>query len=189
MSDTNPSLPADALEEPVMAPVVDESSSDEMGGGQQLDPVAQAAVEVAQWKDVALRAAAELENYRKRMAREMQDAVRFANGGLLESLLPVLDNFDYGLQAAKAENEGSTLFVGFSMVLKQMQDFLKDQGVEEISASVPFDPNLHEAMSQVPHETVPEGGIVTMVRRGYKLRDRLLRPASVILSSGPSTQV
>jgi molecular chaperone GrpE len=150
------------------------------------DPLDAALMEVAQWKDAALRAAAELDNYRKRMAREMQEAARYGNAGLLESLLPILDNFDYGLQAARQENEKSNLFIGLSMVLKQIQDFLRDQGVEEIPVSGPFDPNLHDAVTQQPHDSIPEGAIITQTRKGYKLRDRLLRPSSVILSSGPA---
>jgi molecular chaperone GrpE len=72
------------------------------------------------------------------------------------------------------------------MVLKQIQDFLRDQGVEEIPVSGPFDPNLHDAVTQQPHDSLPEGAIITQTRKGYKLRDRLLRPSSVILSSGPA---
>jgi molecular chaperone GrpE len=150
------------------------------------DPLDAALMEAAQWKDAALRAAAELDNYRKRMAREMQEAARYGNAGLLESLLPILDNFDYGLQAARQENEKSNLFIGLNMVLKQIQDFLRDQGVEEIPVSGPFDPNLHDAVTQQPHDSIPEGAIITQTRKGYKLRDRLLRPSSVILSSGPA---
>lgn len=150
------------------------------------DPLNQALMEAAQWKEVALRTAAELDNYRKRMAREMQDAARYANAGLLESLLPILDNFEYGLTAAKAENEKSNLYIGLSMVLKQVQDFLRDQGADEIVASGKFDPNVHEAMTQQPSDTVPEGNIIYQTRKGYRLRDRLLRPASVVLSSGPA---
>jgi molecular chaperone GrpE len=152
---------------------------------QDIDPLNQALTEAAQWKEVAMRTAAELDNYRKRMAREMQDSARFANAGLLESLLPILDNFEYGLQAAKAESEKSNLYVGLSMVLKQIQDFLRDQGVEEITATGVFDPNLHEAMNQQPSDKVPEGRILYQTRKGYRLRDRLIRPASVVLSSGP----
>ncbi len=152
----------------------------------ETDPLSQALMEAAQWKEVAMRSAAELDNYRKRMAREMQDNARYATAGLLESLLPILDNFDYGLTAAKAENEKSNIYIGLSMVLKQIQDFLRDQGVEEINASGKFDPNLHEAMTQQPSDTVPEGHTIYQSRKGYKLRDRLLRPASVVLSSGPA---
>ena len=149
------------------------------------DPLNQALMEPAQWKEVSLRTAAELDNYRKRMPREMQDSARFANAGLLESLLPILDNFDYGLTAAKAESEKSNIYVGLSMVLKQVHDFLRDQGVEEVSIAGAFDPNVHEAVTQQPSADVPEGSIIYQTRKGYRLRDRLLRPASVVLSSGP----
>lgn len=152
------------------------------------DPLNQALMEAAQWKDAAHRAAAELDNYRKRTARDLQETVKYANANLLESLLPVLDNFDYGMAAAKAEAEGSNLYIGLNMVLRQVQDFLKDNGVEEISAvGSAFDPNLHEAVSQQPSPSVKEGTVLSQTRKGYKLRDRLLRPASVIVSSGPAT--
>jgi molecular chaperone GrpE len=142
--------------------------------------------EAAYWKDFATRSVAELENFRKRMAKEKQDAVRFANGSLLETLLPILDNFDFGLQAAKQENEQSTIFVGMSMVYKQLQEFLRDQGVEEIPCvGAAFDPNVQEAVSQQPTADVPEGQVVAQVRRGYRLRERLLRPASVVVACAP----
>ncbi len=152
------------------------------------DPLNQALMEAAQWKDAAHRAAAELDNYRKRTARDLQETVKYANANLLESLLPVLDNFDYGMAAAKAESEGSNLYIGLSMVLRQVQDFLKDNGVEEIAAvGSAFDPHPHEAVSQQPSPSVPEGTVLSQTRKGYKLRDRLLRPASVIVSSGTAT--
>jgi molecular chaperone GrpE len=170
VDDDLPTTPPDAAEAPE----------------QPTDPLSSALLEAAQWKEVALRTAAELDNYRKRMAREMQDAVRFGNAGLLESLFPILDNFEYGLNAAKAESERSNIYIGLSMVMKQIQDFLRDQGVEEISAGANFDPNIHEAMSQQPSDTVPEGGVLYQTRKGYRLRDRMLRPVSVVLSSGPA---
>lgn len=152
------------------------------------DPLAQAQQEAGYWKDVAMRAAAELENYRKRVARDMQEAAKFANSALLEQLLPILDNFDYGMQAAKQENEGSNLYIGLTMVLKQIQDFLTGQGVQEIPAvGLPFDPNVHEAVSQQASEDTPEGIVLHQMRKGYRLRERLLRPSTVIVSSGPQT--
>jgi len=182
MSQTHPSPDSSLSPDPaeaVPAEMIDDEEET------QNDPLSAALMEVAQWKEVALRSAAELDNYRKRMAREMQDAARYANAGLLEALLPVLDNFDYGLQAAKAENEDSIIFIGMSMVLKQMQDFLREQGVEEVAAAGAFDPNVHEAMTQTPSDDVPEGQILYQTRKGYRLRDRLLRPASVVVSAGP----
>ncbi|MES2469479.1 MAG: nucleotide exchange factor GrpE [Verrucomicrobiota bacterium] len=181
---SEPTSPTDPLN-----PSEDLDVNDFSGAESEPDPLNQALMEAAQWKDAAHRAAAELDNFRKRTARDLQETVKYANAGLLESLLPVLDNFDYGMAAAKAESEGSNLYVGLSMVLRQVQDFLKDNGVEEISAvGLPFDPNLHEAVSQQPNDTVAEGTVISQTRRGYKLRDRLLRPASVIVSSGPAAK-
>ena len=181
---SEPTSPTDPLK-----PSEDLDVNDFSGAEAEPDPLNQALIEAAQWKDAAHRAAAELDNFRKRTARDLQETVKYANAGLLDSLLPVLDNFDYGMAAAKAESEGSNLYVGLSMVLRQVQDFLKDNGVEEISAvGMPFDPNLHEAVSQQPADTVAEGTVISQTRRGYKLRDRLLRPASVIVSSGPAAK-
>jgi molecular chaperone GrpE len=153
--------------------------------GEPIDPVAIALAEIEKWRDLALRSQADLDNYRKRMAREKTDAILYANVSLLNSLLPVLDNFEMGLQAARQENEGGVIYQGFLMVRKQIEDFLAEQGVRPIPASGPFDPNQHEAVTQLHSDTVPEGEIVTELRRGYRLNDRLLRAANVIISKGP----
>lgn len=152
-----------------------------------LDPVTQLEQEVARWKDLAYRSQAELDNFRKRSAREAQDTRAYANASLLISLFPILDNFDMGLEAARAESEKSMIFMGMSMVSRQLQDFLRESGVQEIeSQGKTFDPNLHEAVSQEASASVPEGTVIRVTRRGYKLKDRLLRAASVIVSSGPA---
>ena len=106
-------------------------------------------LEAAKWKDQAIRTAAELDNFRKRMSREKLDAVRYGNQSLLEELLPVLDNFDMGMQAA-AQEEGSMLFMGMQMIHKQLDEFLSSQNVEEIPTEVggDFDPKVHEALGQ-----------------------------------------
>lgn len=142
--------------------------------------------QIEKWRDIAARAQADLENYRKRMAREKSEAIQYANRSLLESLLPVVDNFEMGLQAARQESENSPIFQGMAMVQRQLQDFLSAQGVEAIDPTgEKFDPNMHEAIKQEPSETVAEGQVVAVVRRGYRLRDRLIRAANVIVSSGP----
>lgn len=150
------------------------------------DPTA----EIEKWKDVAARATADLDNFRKRMAREKLEAIQYANRGLLEQLLPVIDNFEMGLKAAEsAEGTGSIILQGMGMVRKQLEDFLGDQGVEIVpSDGVAFDPNVHEALKQEPHAEVPEGHIIYTLRRGYRLKDRLLRAANVVVSSGPGTE-
>jgi len=153
----------------------------------QLDPWEQLEAEAAKWKETALRTAADLENFRKRAAREREDAMRFANQRLLEELLPVIDNFEMGMMAA-SKDQGSMIYIGMDMVRRQLSDFLSSQGVEEIPAEgKDFDPNVHEAVSQEESSTVPEGRVLRVTRRGFRLRDRLLRPASVIVSKAPAT--
>lgn len=152
---------------------------------QEVDPWEALQLELAKWKDQAIRNAAELDNFRKRMSREKLDAVRYGNQSLLEELLPVLDNFDMGMQAASKE-EGSMLFMGMQMVHKQIEEFLGSQNVVEIKAeeSGEFDPKIHEALSQEPSDSVEEGKIVRVVRKGYQIGERLLRPSNVIVSLG-----
>jgi molecular chaperone GrpE len=142
--------------------------------------------ELDKYKDMALRAVADLDNYRKRVAREKEDAIRYANAGFLERLIPVLDNFELGLQAAKAGG-GSAVLEGMSMVHKQLQDFLAGCGVEIIDAKgQKFDPNLHEAIAQEETPDAEEGTVLRQVRKGFRLRDRLLRPANVVVAKGVS---
>lgn len=151
------------------------------------DPMTLLTQEIERWKDLAYRSQAELDNFRKRTAREAQETRAYANADLLRALFPILDNFDMGLEAARAESEKSMIFMGMSMVSRQLQEFLRDNGVQEIeSQGKKFDPNLHDAVSQEPSASVAEGTVIRVTRRGYKLKDRLLRPASVIVSSGPA---
>ena len=146
------------------------------------------AAEVEKWKDVAARSQAELDNYRKRMAREKTEAIVFANRSLLEQLFPIIDNFEMGLKAAQdSEGDNSMIFQGMSMVYKQIGDFLSEQGVEIIqSDAVLFDPNVHEAIKQESSDEVAEGQILYTLRRGYRLKERVLRAANVVVSSGSS---
>jgi molecular chaperone GrpE len=150
------------------------------------DPLQETLKQAEHWKDIAARNQAELDNYRKRMARDKTDAIKFANGGLLCELLPVIDSFQMGLDAAKLEDSESIITKGMEMVQKQLEEFLSTQGATEISAiGQPFDPNIHEAISQEANGDIPEGNIITQIRKGYKLHDRLLRAANVIVSRGP----
>jgi molecular chaperone GrpE len=150
---------------------------------QEVGDQAQAmAEEVARWRDLALRTAADFDNFRKRVARDREEAVRYGNQDLLEQLIPILDNFEMGMMAASSDT-GSMIYIGMDMVRKQFADFLSQQGVEEIAAlHTAFDPNIHEAVSEEESTEVAAGHVVRVLRRGFRLRDRLLRPATVVVS-------
>ena len=151
----------------------------------ELSELEVAQAQVTEWKEVAIRATADLDNFRKRMAREKTDAVRYANQGLLEEILPVLDNFEMGLQAA-AGDESSMIFQGMQMVKKQLDDFLASQGVEEVPADgAVFDVHVHEAVAEEETGEVACGSVLRVIRKGYRMRDRLLRPANVVVAKAP----
>lgn len=150
-----------------------------------LDPWEELEADVAKWKELSLRTAAEMDNLRKRTAREREEAIRYANQRLLEDLLPVIDNFEMGMQAA-SQDTTSMIYIGMDMVRRQLNDFLASQGVEEIPATGLFDPNLHDAVAQEDCAAGEEGRILRVTRKGYKLRDRLLRPAGVVVSKLPA---
>jgi molecular chaperone GrpE len=150
-----------------------------------LDPWEELEADVAKWKELSLRTAAEMDNLRKRTAREREEAIRYANQRLLEDLLPVIDNFEMGMQAA-AQDTSSMIYIGMDMVRKQLNEFLAAQGVQEIDTSGMFDPNLHDAVAQEDCAAGDEGRILRVTRRGFKLRDRLLRPAGVVVSKLPT---
>ena len=154
-----------------------------------LDPIEEAQKDAAHWKDLAARNQAELDNYRKRMAREKSDAIKFANASLLSELLPVIDSFQMGLSAAINEDPDSIISKGMEMVQKQLEEFLTSQGAVLISSvGQEFDPNLHEAISQESSDEVPSGHVISEIRKGFTLNDRLLRAANVIVSKGPQAE-
>jgi molecular chaperone GrpE len=136
-----------------------------------------------------LRTTADFENFKKRAAREKQDAIRYANEGMLEKLVPVLDNFDAALSAAQSNSTGAaqSLQTGVAMIFQQLKKVLTESGLEEVDATgQKFDPNLHEAVSQQESADVAEGEVLQQLRKGYKLRDRLLRPATVVVAKKPA---
>jgi molecular chaperone GrpE len=135
-----------------------------------------------------LRTTADFENFKKRAAREKQDAIRYANEALLQKLIPVLDNFDMALSAAQAAQgeAAQSLQTGINMIYQQLRNAASEAGLEEVDAAgKTFDPNLHEAVSQQESAEVPDGSVLQQLRKGYKLRDRLLRPASVVVAKHP----
>lgn len=155
----------------------------------QVDPMVALEAEVQKYKDESLRRAAEMDNYRKRMAKELEQSRKFSNQGLLMELLPVLDNFGMGMQMAEKE-QGSMLYQGMAMVQGQLSEFFASQGVKaiELDAGADFDPNFHEAVSQEETTEVAEGKVLRVVRKGYFVGDRLLRPANVIVAKLPENE-
>ena len=176
-----PGQPAD----PAPAAPADNTPENEAAGAQPSEGAWEA--EAVKWREISLRTAAELDNMRKRSARDREEAVRYANQRLLEDLLPVIDHFEMGMAAA-AQDSSSMIYIGMDMVRNQLNDFLSAQGVEEIPASGLFDPNLHDAMAQEENADLEEGTILRVTRRGFKLRDRLLRPASVVVAKAPAAE-
>ncbi len=157
--------------------------------------------QVEQWREQAakaqdhwerlVRVSADFDNFKKRAARDRQDGIRYANEALLQKLLPVLDSLDMALAAAanpQGGNSADALRMGVNMIQSQLRSVLAEAGLEEIDATgKPFDPNFHEAVSQLPSDQVPEGHVLQQVRKGFKLNDRLVRAASVVVAKKPGT--
>src|ERR1700756_33078 len=151
------------------------------------DPTAKLQADLDRFRDLAMRSQADFENYKKRCAREKDEATKYANRSLLERLATIVDNFELGLEAARGESEKSPIYSGMTLVLKQLKDFLADNGLQPIEAvGQKFDPNLHEAIAHEPNDPVPEEHVIRQTRRGYRFKDRLLRPSTVVVSSGPA---
>lgn len=177
----------DSTEEAVDAGSADSApANDSDTAADEETPLEKAEKEAAEMKSRWLRSVADMENFRKRIAREKQDIIRSAAASVIESLLPVLDNMKLGLQAAENHPEAKDVVTGFKMVDDQLKRSLLEQGLEEI---VPdgelFDPNLHECISHQVSEEIEEGKIIQTIRAGYRLNDKLIRAANVIVSSGP----
>jgi len=150
------------------------------------DEVARLQADLDRFRDLAMRSQADFENYKKRCAREKDEAVKYANRDLLERLVAIADNFELGLNAAREHGEDSPVYSGLSLVLKQLNDFLTESGLEPIEAvGQKFDPNLHEAIAHEPSADFSEETVIRQLRRGYRFKDRLLRPSTVVVSSGP----
>ena len=141
---------------------------------------------IAELNERIVRLTADFDNFRKRAQRDKDEARQFANQGLLEKLLPVLDNFEMALTAVK--DADPSVRDGVQMILDQLLSVLKESGVVPVDAlGQPFDPNLHEALSQEETTDAEEGTVVQQVQCGYKLNDRLVRPARVVVAKAPRT--
>lgn len=160
-------------------PEAPEKFEDGGGGDEPVD-------EMDRYKDLYLRAAAEIDNMRRRFLREREELIKYASEALIKDLLPVLDNLEralaYGAESESPELKG--LADGVKMTLDQAWEVLARHGLEpiEITRGCEFNPNHHEAIGYEPTLEVPSGTVCTEVQRGYKLKDRLIRPARVMVA-------
>ena len=158
-------------------------------GGTLEEQLAAAKKEAAGNYDHYLRAVADLENYRRRVTREKEELRQHAAVNLLQHLLPVLDTLQLSLAAARQQTDVKSITDGVAMVLEQFRGVLSRHGLKEVNpVGQKFDPHLHESLSHQPSSEVPEEHVLQVVRTGYTLHGRLLRAASVILSSGPAKE-
>ena len=173
MKATNePNAPADPAAEPVTVP------PSPLYTPEQIEELKTRAASAQENWDRLLRTTADFDNFKKRAARERTEAAQNASQALLLKLLPILDGFDMAQTAAQSA-QGDKLATPVCSAA----------GVEEVEAAgKPFDPDVHEAVSQQETTEVPEGRVLQQLRKGYKLRDRLLRPATVIVAKHPETK-
>lgn len=140
---------------------------------------------LADANDRNLRLMAEFDNYRRRTAKEQLELIETANGKLLEKLSEVQDNFERAFASENKAQDLEAFEKGMQMIYNQFAKILTDAGLEQIDPTgAEFDPNMHEALMQQPSETVPEGHVVTVFQKGYKLKNKILKTAKVIVSSG-----
>ena len=141
--------------------------------------------QLADATDRNLRLMAEFDNYRRRTAKEQLELIETANGKLLEKLAEVQDNFERAFASENKAQDLEAFEKGMQMIYNQFAKILTDAGLEQIDPTgAEFDPNMHEALMQQPSETVPEGHVVTVFQKGYKLKNKILKTAKVIVSSG-----
>ena len=133
--------------------------------------------------DLYLRSQAEMENLKKRVRKDKEDYLKFANESLLKEMLPVLDNLEKALSHSDNENNVHALKEGIRLTLKGLKDTLSKSGLEEVKAlGEPFDPSFHEAVSQVDDPNAKPGIVLTELQKGYTLNTRLIRPAMVVVN-------
>jgi len=153
---------------------------------EELNELREQAAKAAEYYDRLQRQVAEADNLRKRLAKEKQDAIRYANEALIENLLPTMDSFEMAITATRGSgaNNIESLKTGIEMVYTQLKRTLEEAGVTEIDAvGQAFDPSQHEAMSRKQTDEADEGTVLEQTRKGYRLRDRLLRAASVVVAA------
>jgi molecular chaperone GrpE len=149
------------------------------------DDLAAKTEECKSLNDRYVRLAAEFENYKRLSQRDQRDQIRYGNEQLIKELLPAVDNMERAIKAATNGGSGNALIQGVDLTLKQLIGALGKFGVQPIeSVGQPFDPTVHQAVSQIPSESVPAQHVAEEYQKGYRLHDRILRAAMVSVSTG-----
>lgn len=169
-----------------------DSAFESTGGGESsgewLSRTAKLEGELREANERALRSQAELDNFRKRSRREAEEERRYAALPLIRDLLSVMDNLDRALEAAEKTQQGAGLVEGVKMVAIQFTTYLEQHGCRKIPAiGLPFNPHQHEAIAQEPSGDVAAGHVTRIARNGYQLHERVVRPAQVLVSTGPAS--
>jgi molecular chaperone GrpE len=166
-----------------------EQAGEEQKGGAPTDVIKEAEAQIAEWKDKFLRAKADYQNLLNRSSKERIEATRFANADLARSLLTILDDFERTFEAARTAESIGAVVEGVRIVYDHLLKLLRDHGVEPIEAeNQKFNPFEHEAMAQQPSDECPAGMVLSVQRRGYRMHERVLRPAGVIVSAGDGSE-
>lgn len=181
-----PEKVADSESEEVPTPAPDQLD----GPADLLERMGEVQALAAENHERYLRTASDLDNYRRRVAREKEELRKYATSSLVEDLLPAIDNIALGLESARKHHpEAKSVIDGFSMVLTQIFKILEQHGIKEINPeNSSFDPSLHDCVAHQPSDSIKDGHIITVTRKGYMLHERLVRPAGVVVSSGPEEQ-
>lgn len=176
--------------------VVEDGEATGEAQGESPDLAAQleaAQAEVEKFRDVALRAEAEMENVRRRATRDVENAHKFGQEKLIQNLLPVIDSLEKAIESAEQagadEGANKAILEGVGLCLKMQLDVLAKEGLAVVDPNgEPFDPNLHQAMSMVENPDVEPNSVVAVIQKGYALNERLVRPAMVMVSKAPAAE-
>jgi len=184
MTDTPKS---DDVSDPASSTADEQETSDASATPTAPDPLAEAHAEVSRMREQWLRAAADLENFRKRSAKEMEDARKSARESLLKALLPVFDNLERAIHSAQRSADVNAVNEGLSMVQRQFVEVLDGEGIVRVATvGEPFNPFVHEAIQQVESSDHAPGTVLAEVQPGYVQGDRLMRAASVVVAKAKS---
>ncbi len=172
------------------APEAEEPEAEEPKELTLEEQLAAAKAEAAENYSSYLRSVADLDTYRRRVMREKDDLKQYAVSGLLEDFLPIYDNLALGLMSAEQTKDPKVVVQGIQMVMTQFKTLLQDNGIVEVAPGKgdDFDPNLAEAFQTQPSDEVEEGKVLSLMRKGFQLNGRLIRPASVVVSGGPAAE-